>query len=77
MTFDKWFEKQSLLVKVILMLIPGVNWVIEILVRVSAFMRKNSSINLLGLILGIFAGWFWGFVDLVVLIVTGNLFLIE
>ena len=77
MEFDKWFEKQSLLVKVILMLIPGVNWVVEVLVRISAFLRKNSTVNLVGLILGIFAGYVWGWVDLIVLILTGKLFLIE
>jgi hypothetical protein len=77
MTFDKWFEKQSLLVKVILMIIPVVNWVLEVLVRASAFLRKNSGVNLIGLILGIVGNVIWGWVDLIVLILTGNLFLIE
>ena len=77
MAFDKWFEQQSRLVKVILMIIPVVNWVLEILVRVSAFLRKNSGVNLIGLILGIFGNVIWGWIDLIVLIITGNLFLLE
>ena len=77
MTFDKWFDKQSRLVKVVLMLIPFVNWVLEVLVRISAFIRKNSGVNLIGLILGIFGNVIWAWVDLIVLIVTGKLFLLE
>ena len=77
MTFDKWFEEQSLLIKVILLIIPFVGWVIEFLVRLSAFLRKNSTVNLVGFILGIIGFWIWGIVDIVVLIVKGQLFLLE
>ena len=77
MKFDKWFEEQSLLIKVILLIIPFVGWVIEILVRVSAFIRKNSVLNLVGMIIGIVGGLIWAIVDFVVLIVTGKLFLLE
>lgn len=77
MAFDKWFEKQSLLVKVVLMLIPVVNWVLEVLIRASAFLRKNSGVNLIGLIFGIVGNVIWGWVDLIVLILTGKLFLLE
>ena len=77
MTFDKWFDEQSRLVKVILMIIPVVNWVLEVLVRASAFLRKNSGVNLIGLILGIVGNVIWGWVDLIILIITGKLFLIE
>ena len=77
MKFDKWFEEQSLLIKVILLILPLVGWVVEILVRLSAFLRKNSTMNLVGLIIGIIGNWIWSVIDLVVLIVTGHLFLIE
>jgi hypothetical protein len=77
MTFDKWFEKQSLLIKVILLIIPFVGWVVELLVRLSAFLRKNSTVNLVGLILGIIAFWIWEVVDIIFLIVKGQLFLLE
>ena len=77
MKFDKWFEEQSLLTKVILLIIPFVGWVVEVLVRISAFIRKNSVLNLVGLIIGVIGGLIWAFVDLVVLLVTGHLFLYE
>ena len=77
MKFDKWFEEQSLLIKVILLVLPLVGWVVEILVRLSAFLRKNSTTNLVGLIIGIVGNWIWSVIDLVVLLVTGHLFLIE
>ena len=77
MEFDKWFEKQSLLIKVILLIIPFVGWVVEILVRLSAFLRKQTGINLVGLLLGIFGNIIWAIIDLVILLVTGKLFLLE
>ena len=77
MKFDKWFEEQSLLIKVILLILPIVGWVVEVLVRLSAFLRKNSTVNLVGLIIGIIGNWIWSVIDLVVLLVTGRLFLIE
>jgi hypothetical protein len=77
MKFDKWFEKQSLLIKVILLIIPFVGWVVEVLVRISAFIRKNSTVNLVGMIIAIIGNWIWSVIDLVVLIVTGKLFLLE
>ena len=77
MTFDKWFEEQSLLIKVILLILPFVGWVVEILVRLSAFLRKKSTLNLVCLIIGIIGNWIWSVIDLVVLLVTGRLFLIE
>lgn len=77
MNFDKWFEKQSLLIKVILLILPLVGWVVEVLVRLSAFLRKKSTVNLVGLIIGIIGNWMWSVIDLVVLLVTGRLFLVE
>ena len=77
MTFDKWFKEQSLLVQVILLIIPGLGWVIELLVRLSAYLRKNTTTNLVGLILGILAFFVWEVADVVVLLLTGELLLLE
>ena len=77
MAFDKWFHDQDLLIKVILLIIPFVGWVVEILVRCSAFLRKNSGVNLIGLLLGIFGNVIWGWIDLIVLLLTGRLALYE
>ena len=47
MKFDKLFNKQNLLVKILLLIIPGVNIVTEVLVRVSAFLRNKDLVQLL------------------------------
>ena len=63
MTFDKWFNKQSRLIQLILLLIPGVNWIVELLVRVSKFLRTKDGFDLVILILslipvtGMILGW--------------------
>ena len=51
MTFDKLFNKQNLLVKILLLIIPGVNIVTEVLVRVSAFLRNKDLVQLVLMIL--------------------------
>ena len=62
---EKWFEKQSRLVQVILLLIPGVNWVIEVLVRWSHALRKGSLFKYLIAIVVTVFGAFVGWLDLV------------
>lgn len=58
---EKWFEKQSRLVQILLLLIPGVNWVVEVLVRWSHALRKGSLVKYLIAIFvtvfGIIVGW--------------------
>ncbi len=60
-----WFNKQSRLVQIILLLIPGVNWVVEILVRWSAFLDRKDLGHLLIALLVTFIGVVWGWGDLV------------
>lgn len=62
MNFDKWFHSQNKLIQVILLLIPVVNWIVEILVRWSAFSRKHGVIRLIICIIvtipsGVVIGW--------------------
>ena len=58
---DKWFHKQNKLVQVLLLLIPFVNWIMEILVRWSAFVKKGGAgrfiISLIVTIFGVVIGW--------------------
>ena len=61
----KKFQKLSRLVQVILLLIPFVNWITEIVVRISAVFERASLRNVFGLILAIFVGFAFGWVDLV------------
>ena len=63
MKFDKWFNKQSRLIQLVLLLIPGVNWITELLVRVSRFLRTKDVMDLVVLIvsitpLGVVLGFF-------------------
>ena len=77
MNFDKWFNKQSLLLKALLMLIPGVNWITEILIRGSVALRTKSLLHIVVFALFIFFGWTWiiAVVDFVYLILKGHLIL--
>ena len=45
----KWFNSQSRLIQLILLLIPFVNWVTEIIVRVTACLENKSTNSLIGL----------------------------
>ena len=71
-----WFNKQSRLVQLLLLLIPGVNWVTEIVVRWSTWLKKGGLIRLIICVLvtipsGIAFGWF----DLVWVLLFKKLFL--
>ncbi len=70
----KWFYKQNFLIQLILLLIPGVNWVIEVGVRWSAFLKRKRLLTLVFAILvtipsGIVIGW----IDLVWLLLFRHL----
>ena len=65
MAIATWFNKQSRLVQILLMLIPVVNWITEILVRWSAFLKTRSLITLVVAILVTFFGLAFGWIDLV------------
>ena len=69
----KWFYKQSFLVQLILLLIPGVNWVVEIGVRWSAYFKTNNLLTLVFAIITIPLGMVFGWVDLVWLLLFGHL----
>lgn len=79
MTFDKWFEKQDRLVKIILLIIPFVGWVVEVLVRLSALLRKTSTTNILGFILFLVFGALWvpALIDLIYFIITDKFLFLE
>ena len=78
-SFCKWFNSQSLLIKVILLLIPVVGWVVELLVRLSKFLDKKDALSLVVLLLFIFVGWGWFLevVDVIYLCLTGHLILAD
>ena len=75
MTFDKWFNKQSRLVQILLLLIPFVNWVVEILVRFSVALRTKSLVHVLVAVLIIVVGLPFGWLDLVWILLFNHMLL--
>lgn len=71
----KWFNKQSRFIQILLLLIPGVNWITEVVVRVKAVFQKPSLRNLLGCIFGVFVPIIAGWVDLIWVILFNHLLL--
>ncbi len=60
---DAWFHKQNKLIQVILLLIPVVNWFVEILVRWSAVLKKGGLLSIVIAIIVTFGGLFFGWID--------------
>lgn len=69
----KWFYKQNFLIQLILLLIPGVNWVVELGVRWSAYFKTKSLLTLIFAILTIPAGIVFGWLDLIWLLLFRHL----
>lgn len=69
-----WFNKQSRLIQIILLLIPGVNWITEIVVRVTGVIEKPTLGNILGVIFGIIIPVF-GWLDLIWVLLFKHLIL--
>ena len=77
--FDKWFNKQSTLIKALLLLIPGVNWVCECLVRLSVALRTKSVLHIVVFVLFLVVGWGWflGLIDFIYMLLKGHLILAD
>ncbi len=70
------FNKLPRLAQILLLLIPGVNWVVEILVRWSTWLKKGGLIRLVICILvTIPSGIVFGWIDLVCILLTKHFFL--
>lgn len=70
-----WFNKQSRLVQIILLLIPVVNEIVEIVVRWETFFKKGGIVRLIISILTIPFGIIFGWIDLVWVLLFKKLFL--
>ena len=71
-----WFNKQSRLVQILLLLIPVVNWITEIVVRWSTWLKKGGILRLIVCVLvTIPAGIAFGWLDLVWVLLFKKLFL--
>lgn len=70
-----WFNKQSRLVQILLLLIPGVNWITEIVVRWSTWLKQGGILRLIISILTIPCGMIFGWIDLIWVLLFKKLFL--
>ena len=70
------FQDLPRIVQFILLLIPVVNWIVEIGVRISAILSRRSTGNILGLILALLIPIF-GWVDLVWVLIFKRLALCD
>ena len=72
----KWWSKQSRLMQLILLLIPVINWFVEIYVRWSTYLHKGGLIRLVICVLvTIPSGIVFGWIDLVWTLLFKKLFL--
>ena len=79
MTFDKWFNSQTTLVKAILLLLPIVGWIVELLVRLSVMLRTKETIHIVVFLVFVIFGWGWilAVADFIYCLLKGHLFLAE
>lgn len=75
LSFMSWFNKQSRLVQIILLIIPFVGWFVEIFVRLTAMLQKTTTENILGFVLFLFFGYVLAYVDLVWVLLFNHLIL--
>ncbi len=69
----KWFYKQNKLVQILLLLIPGVNFVVELAIRWSAFLSRPKLLTLVFAIIATVSLGVFGWVDLVWLLLFDHL----
>lgn len=75
---EKWFKKQSKLVQILLLLIPGVNWVVEVLIRWPQYLAKNSIVRLvLAIIATVPTGIAIGIIDAIMVALTGKILTLD
>ncbi len=71
-----WFNKQSRLVQIILLLVPVVNWIVELVTRWSTWLKKGGAIRLVVcLIVTLPSGIVFGWIDLIWVLLFGKFFL--
>lgn len=77
MNFDTWFHQQDKVIQIILLIIPFVGWIVDLLVRWSAFLKNQSLVNLImALVVTIFGfTWILTILDAVMIALNNKLFL--
>ena len=70
-----WFNQQSKVVQVILLLIPVVNWVVEVIVRWSTFSKKGGLLRLIVCLVVTIGGTIIGWLDAIWVLIFNRLVL--
>ena len=70
-----WFNKQSKVMQVILLLIPVVNWVVEVIVRWSTFSKKGGLLRLIVCLVVTIGGTIIGWLDAIWVLLFNRLIL--
>ena len=74
---EKWLKKQSKLVQILVLVIPPINWVVELVMRWQQFLAKNTAPRLVVAILALPLGTVLGWIDAVLLLLYGKLLSID
>ncbi|MCR5491815.1 MAG: hypothetical protein K6F32_06785 [Bacilli bacterium] len=69
----EWFDKQSNIVKFILLILPFVGWIMELIIRWSQVIKEASVLNIVVALVYTFFGWAWvlGLID-AIMVLLGN-----
>ena len=67
------FNKLPRILQILLLLIPGVNWIVEIVVRWSTFFKMGGILRLIISILVTVGGLAFGWIDLIFVLFTKHL----
>lgn len=69
----EWFDKQSNIVKFILLILPFVGWIIELIIRWSQVLKDASVLNIVVALVYTLFGWAWvlGLID-AIMVLLGN-----
>lgn len=74
---EKWFESQSKLVQILLLLIPVVNWIVEVCVRWDHALKKGSLVKYAIAIVVTVLGFFIGWLDMIWCLLFDHMFLCD
>ena len=70
-----WFNRQSRIVQILLLLTPVDNWIVEIIVRWSTFLKKGGVVRLIICLVVTIGGLFVGWLDCIWVLLFKKLFL--
>ncbi len=79
MNFDTWFHNQNKLIQILLLILPFIGWIMDLLIRWSAFIKKQNVVNLIMALVITLFGEFWilTILDAVMIALNNKLFLEE